>query len=322
MVGMLGYIGVGSETTWGTGVAAQSYIEAMNESIVTTIDRFETRNIIAGLYEPDDADGMRRHEGDIVFGAHPLAVGHFLKMVTGANSSTVVSAAALWANRFYCTQTLASSLHPLPPYSIEVHRPAGNMTSPSSSFRYSGVQVSKLSFNVKPNQDVECTASIIAKGQTLITKTSPTFPTSPSQAFTFDTASVQLPSGSAVDHFEDLTIEIDNQLEGIATLNSSTDISRIRRTGAQMIRVSGTVEFNAYSDFLNFTTQTEQRMVVSFAKSLAFGLSFDFPRMVFTEMPVQIGGRDRLTVNFAGMCRYSAGSVNAMTALLTTINTF
>jgi hypothetical protein len=292
----------------------------MNESIVTTIDRFETRNIISGLYEPDDVDGIRHHEGDIVFGAHPVTVGHWLKMACGVNSSTVVSAAALWSNRFYMVQTLASSLHPLPAYSIEVHRPSA--TTPSSSVRYSGVNVSKLAFNVKPNQDVECTASIIAKGQTLITKTSPTFVTSPTQMFTFDTCSIQLPSGTAVDRFEDLTIEIDNQLEGVATLNSSTDISRIRRTGAQMIRLSGTVEFDAYTDFLNFTTQAEQRMLVSFSRSTAFSLVFDFPRVVFTEMPVQIGGRDRLTVNFAALARYHTGSVNAMTANLTTTNTF
>jgi hypothetical protein len=322
MDGMLGYIGVGSETTWGTAVAPQAYVEAMNESITTTIDRFETRNIITGLYEPDDADGVRHHEGDIVMGFHPVTMGYFMKAAFGINSSTVVSAAALWANRFYPVTTLANSLHPLPSYSIEVLRPCQGMTSPSSAFRYSGAQVSKLSWNYKPNQDVEVTASIIAKDMALATKATPTYVTSPTQMFTFDTASIQLPSGTAVAHIEDLTIEIDNQLEGVATLNNSTTISRIRRTGPQLIRVSGSFEFDTFTDFLNFTTQAEQRMVVSVARSTAFSLVVDMPRIVFTEMPVQIGGRERLTVNFAAMARYHTGSVNAITANLTTTNTF
>lgn len=319
MTGMLGFIGVGKETTWGTAVAVTDYVEAMQESLVTAIDRFETRQIVAALYEPDDAAGVVRNEGDIVFGGHPRAMGYFLNGAFGANSITSVLSGFFYTNAFYGTQTLSSSLNPLPPYTLEIFRPSLNL--PSSSFRFAGAQVSKLSMNVKPNQDLECTASIIAQAQTLLTKTTASFPSSPTQMFTFDTASVQL-GGAAVDRFEELTVEIDNQLEGIPTLNNSTNISRIRRTGSQLIRVSGTVEFDAFSDFLNFTSQTEQRLVVSFFKASSFALVIDVPRMVFTEMPVQIGGRDRLTVNFAAMGRYHSGSANAISVRLSTTNTF
>lgn len=320
MVGMLGHIGIGKETTWGTAVAVTDYVEAMSESIVSNLDRFETRNIIAGLYEPDDSAGIEHHEGEIVFGANPRNLGHFLNGCLGVNSVTVVLSGFLFSNAFAPVNTLANSLHPLPPYTLEVFRPGASDTA--SSFRYAGVQIAKMAFNVKPNQDMEVTASIIAKANTLLTKSSATFPTSPTQMFTFDTASVQLLSGGAVDRFEDLSIEIDNQLEGITTLNNSTTISRVRRTGPQMIRISSTVGFDDFADFLAFKNQTEQRLVLSLFRANSFALVLDIPRVVWTEAPVQIGGRDRLTFNFAGMGRFHTGSNMAMRATLTTVTSY
>jgi hypothetical protein len=319
MVGMLGHIGIGKETTWGTGVAVTDYVEALSESVISTIERYETRNIYAGIHEADDADGMRRHEGDISFAINPRNVGHFLLGGLGVNSVAVVLSGSHFTNHFAPVQTLISSRHPLAAYTLEIHRPAHTTTA--SSFRYTGAQIAKLSFNVKPNQEARLTASIIAADATLLTKTTATFPTSPVQFFTFDQASVQL-GGAAMDRFEDITIEIDNQLEGIATLDGSTTISRVRRTGPQLIRISGTFGFDDFTDFLSFRNQTEQRLTLSMFRASSFALVLDLPRVVFTEMPVQIGGRERLTVDFAGMARFHTGSNMALRASLTTVTTY
>jgi len=48
----------------------------------------------------------------------------------------------------------------------------------------------------------------------------------------------------------------------------------------------------------------------------------DVPRAVFSSFPVQIPGRDRLTVDFEAIGRYHTGSGAAVNIQLTTVNTF
>jgi len=318
MTGMLGHVGIGVESAWGTAVAAANYVEILNESLVTTIERYETKNVIGGLYEPDDSAGVERHEGDIVFAGHPDPLGRFLMAALGANAASSITS-TLFSNVITAATTLASSLHPLPPYTVEVYRP-GAMDI-STSFRYSGVQVGQIELGFAPNQDVRVTASILAKTRASIAKTSPSFPASPTAAFAFDSVSLQL-GGAAVARIEALTINIDNQIEGFPTLNNSTGIAKVRRNGPQLIRVGGTIEFDDFTDFDIFAAQTEQQLIVSTFLANSFSLVIDIPRAVFTEFPVQIPGRERLTVDFAMMARYHTGSGSAIQATLVDTTTF
>ena len=192
MAGMLGHVGIGKEATWGTAVAATDYIEAMSESLATEIERFDTRNIVGGIYEADDSAGVRRHAGDIVFAAHPANLGHFLLGALGVNSVTELVAGELFTNEFTQATTFTGSLNPLPSYTAEIFRPGG--VDISSSFQYTGLQLNTLQIAVSPNQDVRITAGAIGKAQTFLTKTTPTFPNSPLQPFTFDTDRYRLPA--------------------------------------------------------------------------------------------------------------------------------
>lgn len=319
MTGMLGHIGIGKETTWGTGVAVTDYVESLSESVVTNIERFETRNIYAGIYEPDDSPGLNRHEGDIVFAVSPRNVGHFLNGCLGVSSPAVVLSGFLYTNAFTPTQTIATSLVPLPSYTLEVFRPGASALSSSS--RYAGAVISKLAFNLKPNQDLRCTASVIAQARTGITKTTASFPASPTQFFTWDVASVAL-AGAAYDRFGELNIEFDNQLEGVSLLDGSNTITRIRRTGAQMVRIGGSLEFEDFTDYNSFLSATEQALKVTLSRASSFQMVFDVPRMIYTAYPVTIGGRGRLSVNFEGMARYHVGSANAIKISVTNVTTY
>lgn len=319
MVGMLGHIGIAKETTWGTGVAAANFIEALSEGFVSDIERFETRNIIGGLYEPDDEAGIKRHEGELVFAVHPEIVGYVLNGVMGSNSVTVVLSGSLHTNEFFMADTIQNSLHPLPPYTFEVYRPGA--TDVSTAFQFAGAQFTSAEFNISPNQDLRCTTNMIAKTRNMIAKTTPTFPSSPVGPFTWDVASLEL-GGAAVARVEALTINIDNQLEGVPTIIASDEIAKVRRTGSQMIRLSGTVEFEDFTDFDTFRNQTEQAVRATLTMTDSFQLVFDVPRAIFIEYPVQMGGRDRVTVDFEMMARYHTGSASALRVGLTTVNTF
>jgi len=316
--GMQGHIGIARETTWGTPVAAADYFKALSESVVLSIDRFETINIHGALYEADDSAGIRRISGDISMPAHPVSVGWALKGVFGLSTVTSV-AAATQVNVFTFATTAAGSLNPLPGSTLEIYRPGE--TGTSSAFQIAGAQVSQMTLSVAPNQDVRVGMSIIGKAYAGLAKTSPTFPASSVEAFTFDTTSIQL-AGAAIDRVESLTFTFDNQLEGVPTLNNSTNISRARRTGPQTVRVSGVFSFVDFTDYNAFVSQTEQRLVASWTKTASFAMVVDVPRMVFTAAPVQMAGRDRITVDFEAMGRYHVGSASAVKVTLTTINSF
>lgn len=318
MAGMLGHIGIGVETAWGTAVAVTDYIEAMSESLSTEIERFETRNIVGGVHEADDSAGVKRHAGDVVFAAHPDNLGHFLKGVFGVNSVSSLGN-DLFRNDFTPATALTGSLHPLPSYTMEVFRPAA--TDVSTSFQYAGAQFNTLQISVAPNQDVRVTAGLIAKAQAFVAKTTATFPNSPLQPFTFDTASVSI-AGAAVTRVEAITLNFNNNLEGVPTLNADTEIAKIRRNGPAVTEISGTLEFEDHTDFLRFTSQSEHAIAVNVTRADSFSMLVEVPRAVLTSYPVTIPGRERLTVDFSMKGRYNSSSATAVMVSLTTVNTY
>lgn len=309
--GIVGHIGIGKESTWGTAVAASDYMEALSESVVLTPDRFDVKNIVGRFSEPDDMAGVNRIEGDIVFPGDPTILGIFLMGASGNNSGSVVLSGFLWNNAFNLASSDAGTNNPFPSYTLEIFRDV------TSSFRYSGIQISRLELNAAINQDLRATATIIGKTASVIAKTSPSFVNSPASPFAFDTASISI-GGAGNAEIEALTVSIDNQLEGVPVLNSSLDIAKVRRRGPQLVRMSGTLGFENLTEYNAFTTKAERRIFVNFFRASSFNLLIDIPRFVYSTFPVGIGGRERLTVGFEGICRYHSGSGTAIQTTLTT----
>jgi hypothetical protein len=312
--GLAGHIGLGRETTWGTPVAVTDYVEALSETLALSIDRFDTKNITGRFAEPDDQAGVKRIEGDLVIPGHPVSIGHFLNGVFGQGSrtGTVVLSGFLWTTEWWPGPTDTSSNNPLPAYTVEIFRDV------TSAHRYAGVQVSKLTMQVQPNQELRVTAGLLAKTTSVVAKTTPSFPSSPAAPFTFDTASVQV-GGAAVDLVESLTLDLDNQLEGIPTLNVSDEIARVRRSGPQLVRATGTIAFENLTDYNRFVNQTEIGLVLTLTKANSFALLLELPRMVYTAFPVGMAGRERNMVEFEARGRYDTGSGHALRARLTTV---
>lgn len=309
--GFGGYIGFAKESSGGTPIAATDFIEAFSESLTLSMDRFETANIVGGaFYEADDMAGVRRLAGDIVFAAHPEELGFFLLGATGIQSTTEVLSGFLYTNEFTMRTTDFDESFAQDPYTFEIFRDV------TSAQQYSGANLSGLSLNVVPNQDLRVTASIMSKGFSVVARQTATFTNSPTDPLAFDTASIQL-GGSATELLEALTVSIDSQLEGIASLNSSTLIRGIRRTGPQLIRVTGTIAFENLTEYTRFVDQTEFAIAANFTRADSFSLLMELPRVVYTTFPVSIGGRERITVDFDGQGRYHTGSLNAIKFSLT-----
>ncbi len=310
--GSIGYVGLAKETNWGSGQAATEFVEALTENITLNKDRYNHKNIIGSLAEPDDSVGLNRVGGSISFAANPVAIGHFLRGVLGTQSTSVVTSGSLWTHQFATKNADFDATTPLPPYSVEVFRDVG------TAQLYGGGQINGLTFTIANGQAVQCDAAFILRNAKETAQQTPTFPGSPSKPFAFDTVSLSL-GGAANAAIEALTIGINNNLQGIGTLNLSSDIGKIRRNGHQMISVNGSIAFDDVTEYDNFKNQTEQRLAVSMTKANSFQMVIDIPKMVYTSFPLGIPGSNRLLVNFNGKGFYHSGSGNAIKVTLTTV---
>lgn len=309
--GFLGFVGLAKETTWGTAVAAADYAEMMSESLSMALDRFEVKNIIGAAYESDDLAGVQRVSGDLVTAGYPIVLGHLLKGAMNTVSGSVVLSGFLYTTRFVTPKSDFSAADtPMQPFTFEVHRDV------TSSFRYAGMCVNKLTMSLAPNQDLRLSASLLGKSVANIAKSTPTFPGSPANPFSFETASISI-AGAGNAKIEAFSVSIDNQLDGIPALNASNNIIRVRRRGPQMLRISGTFDFQDITEYLDFINQTERALTVSLTRTNSFQFVIDIPRFVYRTFPVGIPGRDRLTVQFEGMPRYLSSSGTAIDFRLT-----
>ena len=316
--GFSGYIGLGKEATWGSAQNASTFVEALNENIHVELDRFPYKNIIGTMAEADDIGGVQRVSGQMSFAAHPGNIGFFLFSTFGQATMTVVLSGFLF-NHVYKSPTNSNSefstTAPSVPYTLEIFRDVTTAT------QYAGCLVSALTLNFAPNQDVRATASFIGRSTRYAAAQTPTFPGSSAKPFTFDTASVQL-GGSATTKIEALTISIENQYEGIPALDMSTVISKIRRTGPQLVNVTGTLDFTTHAEYDDFLQQSETNLKVSVTKASSFAMTIEIPRLVYTAFPLGIPGKERIMVDFTAKGYYLASSATAIHVSLTTTRSF
>jgi hypothetical protein len=308
--GFAGHVGIAKETTFGTPVAATDYFEILSENIALSIDRFPIRNVSGGFHEPKDYAGARRIAGDLTMFGHPVSIGILLKAAFNTNSVTSISATLARTN-FSTTKSEFASTVALQPYTIEVYRDV------TSSVQYRGMLLDRLNLSLAPNQDLRCSASWIGRSQTVIARTTPTFPGSPSDPFAWDSASLSI-DGAASARWEQFNMEVRNNLNPILSLDASNIISKVRRSDLQMIRVTGTLDFEDIDEYLDFVNQTERQIKLNLFRANSFNLLIDMPRFVYTAVPMGLAGRDRLTLAVEGTAFYNTGSGLAVNLGLTT----
>lgn len=312
--GFAGHIGFAKETSWGsaTAVASGDYIEALSEDISLEIERFGYKAIIGSMGEPDDATGLFRVAGSIRASAHPTQM---LQMLKSAMHSVVTTSLSgpLYQHKFITTSGGGdfSADCPNQPYTIEVFRDV------TSSMQYAGMVCDAIGFTFG-QEAVMLETSWIGRSAAIIAKTTPTFPSSPTKPFNFSTVSLSV-GGAGTALIEQLTVRVNNNLQGLGALNLSQYAAKIRRSNHQMVEISGTLDFTNVTEYQNFVNQTEQRLTVSATLPSSFALVIDVPRMVYTAFPTGIPGRERLTVDFTGKGFVHTGSGNSIAITLTTV---
>jgi hypothetical protein len=252
--------------------------------------------------------GMETIAGDIVIEVQPQTIGYLLRSALGA--PVVSGAEAPYVHTFTPVQSDFAAKCALPPYSLEVHRDL------ASAFQFAGCVVNNIQFAWGVDQKIlRCTASILGKSVTLITKTTPSFEAA--NPFTWEQGTYKTGNPlAAIDTLNAIQITLNNSLEAVATLNNTNEISRIRRNGFRTVAVQFTFEVEDLTEYNKFAAQSENAFEFEFTSG-DDKIKFDLPKVRYTSYPLAVGGPGRLTVAVAGKAKYDSVTSKAIGVVLT-----
>src|SRR6185295_6068994 len=147
-VGMLGYLGIGVEssgvTSGNSGVAVCDFIPIISENLATTPNPIESQGVRAQWDIQKAYNGLQTVGGNVSVEIHPDHFGYFMRSFfdTSTTDFAPTSNANFRAHRFIAAngQFQAGSGSDVPTLSFEVYRgPAQSQsTTPSSAFFYWG----------------------------------------------------------------------------------------------------------------------------------------------------------------------------------------
>lgn len=304
-LGVLGYIGLGRESSGGVAVPPQAYVQALSEGVSGEFDRYTPFAIIGALAPPDDRAGVMRVAGDITAPVNARTHGHIFRNTFGDPVSTPsggqflhswktpTNLQAIWDDRYAC-----------PPYTWEIFRDVG------SAQQYDGANVGGLEFTIAPNNILQCKATLIATAWRNIAVSVPSYQINV-DVLDFDTASLSL-GGVANTEIESLTITFDNALEGIATLWGRDVVRKIRRTGPPVVNFQMQLGFENVTILEQFRQQSETSLNL-YCKQPTANEAFQLtlPRIIYKTFPTGMGDGGRQVVTVTGDARYHQGSVTA-----------
>lgn len=299
-IGALAHIGLAKETTFGTPVAATAYLPFETESITAEIEQVVDSSLKALLDESPSYGGLETYGGEIVFPVRPTSVGHILRAAMGEPTTTGTNP---YTHTFIPKQAEFSADCFLPPYTIEVHRDL------SSAFQYAGCVVNSLQLSYGAKQKIlKAQAEIIAKDVALITKSTPSFETN--DPFLWHQAVLQV-GGANNNIFEEFSVKLNNNLEGVATLNNTKKIAKIWPTGVRTVEVDATIGIYDLTEYNRFVNQSETNFTITFTSG-SFQFKIELPKVRYTAFPLSVGGPDRLTVKLKGKAKYDATTTGAI----------
>lgn len=327
-IGVQGFVNIGKNaaniltiaaTTGNLTTTVGLHTRPFAETFQDDYTRYDTANMQGSLYEPDDTAGILTVGGAISLAAHPEQIGHFLFGALGANGGTTTVVSGFYLNSFKNITSDVHSSAALSPYTIEVYRP--EISNGSTSYVFYGMCTTKLGISFAVNKPVMLDVEYVGYDSTQLTRTNTatlSFANSPTYPYRFHQASISL-NATGYSHMESFKIDIDNQLVGIPTLNATQLIRRVSRSAPPMIRFSGTLALENYTDYTAFKNQTEMAITVGMFQANSYRCDITMPRCVITKHSAPISGRDRIMASFEGKAFYSDSNAYTIVATLSSV---
>lgn len=312
-LGNLAFVGLAKEAAWGTPVAAADYIPIVSESIVHEIEQIKDASLLGVRAQLPDIPGLETVKGDIVAEVRPVSIGYLLH---SALADPTVTGAGPYIHTFRAPRVSAFAEECfLAPYTLEIYRDMGQ------SFQVAGAIVNALQLAWGSDQKIlRVTASIIAKSLSLIAKTNPSFETG--SPFTWNQAVVKfadnvagLAGASAYNNLEKAAIKIDNKMEGVALLNNSAYIGKIKPNDLMTCELDLTAEADI-DEYNRFANKQLRAMRVTFTSGTNV-LEITLPAVKYTAYPVNVSGPGRIVVGIKAGAFYSLADTYLMEVKLT-----
>ncbi len=315
--GQEGYLSISKQNTWGTSTNSWHYIPIESESMTHNIALLAS-NVIQQRYdEPSPHQGIQTFDGDISTEINPIDMGHFLKGVFGVSSAVAAQSGYVNTHTFTPVQSRFDGNAALTPYTCNVYRGV------DEAFQITDCQFNTMEINVAANGIAKMRVGVIGRVNSLIAATTASYHTSGAE-YTWDTASVSI-SNTAVTDFENITVNLDNKLEGISFLDGTHYHSKVLRNGFREVRVSGTIDLPNLDEYDAFVAQSERQLIMTLTGTQVRSgyyeyLKVDIPKFRYETFPINISGPNRLSVGFAGRAVYHTGSLTSIK--ITAQNTF
>lgn len=312
--GVFAFLGVSAQQSFGTATTSNEFIPFNSEALTTEVEPLMESGIRNRLGEPPTHEGMETIAGDITIEPDFVNIGHFIKGVFGScvTSTTGAGSGTQYTHTF--TPLVSSDFDEkssIPPYTVTVHRDV------TSAFRFTDTVFNTLALTLTAGQLTTMTVGMIAKATSIVSMGASSFVTS---AFisTWNVASISI-GAAANTIIENMTISFDNQVEGVPFLDGTKTIGKFKRTGWQMVRVSGTMDFESLSEFYQFQSQTERALFITLDDSNVTSLNnltIDIPGFRYETFPINVGGPGRVSVDFNGRAIYNTTSNYAIQIVL------
>jgi hypothetical protein len=308
--GEKGHLGISAQQSFNTATNSWEYLPFISEGLATEKEILTEEGMVGRFAENDFHEGMERTAGDVVFEPDPVNIGHLLKGVFGSSVSSTITGAMsgdVFEHIFVPTTNDFDAKSALPPYTIQMYRDVG------SAFQYTDTIFNTFNLEIAAGTIQKMTVGMLSRTMSTMDKTTPSYVTD--APYLWNQTSISI-AGTANTIMENISISFENQVEGIPFLDGTKRIGKWKRTGgAQLVRISGTMDFEDQTEFNNFVNQTEQRLLIDIDNTSVASihmLSIDIPKMHYETYPPLIGGAGRLSVSFTARGAYSVDSSYAI----------
>ena len=322
-VGMLGHLGIKQETSFGTEATPPTVFgEIKNESIAMDNNLLIPRYVGGIRGNKRILPGPLTAGGSFAFDLTPEdLMGWVLKGVFGQVTSTLIDT-GIYSHVF---TPIASST--LPSFTVQVDAEAGCQN-------WIGTNFSGFGLSLTPNALIECALNVISQRPKEAVAATPSYTSL--DPFTPYQITITL-NGSEDINFEDLSLDITNEYEAVATLNNQRYASKnvakqfdcsgtfVQEFGDMDMRrrmwgASDATEPELCLDSGSLKIEIEQtcsngEIVVD--SGVYYKLTLDFHEIYFNSAPANISGADdRIMQNVAFSTKYNAAVAAMMTVTL------
>jgi len=298
----LAHIGLGKESTWGSGVAPSVFLPA-SKDVNIEIARMRIEGPHATVAQLRSEAGRKSIRGNMSgVPGYTDAIGHVLRALLGEPST---SGSGTYTHTWRADNPPVNKDYARPPYSLQ-------WTADGVTRRFTGGQLSQVTFSQPADDYLKLNLDWLFKShQDGVSEATPTYPTD--AVFGFRDLAVKRAGSDIPVRVESLELTINNNLEP-ANAAGDDEIAAVD-LGVVTVEVQFTVEFNdadIYNDFINDQAQRYDLIWSKGGKSLTITIH----RGVIAAHSQPIPASGRLTATFTVAAELDPSSGNFVDVVL------